>query len=118
MAKPVTAKLDEDQVDYLQEMVDHGDASSISEAVRSEIGHGNHTNTALRRTLRRFADSSALLGIFWIGLTFLYPLQYRAFAIPIFLVALSLYLTDRALEHYEPAISRRLAGLFHRGETA
>ena len=118
MAQPVTAKLDDDQVDYLKEKVECGEAGSISEAVRSEIDHGNATNTALRRMLRRTADSTTFLGVFWVGLTFVYPLEFRAFAIPIFAVALALYISDRVLEGYEPAFSRRLFGLFRREVSA
>lgn len=117
MARPITAKLDDDQVDHLQQMVDVGEASSISEAVRMQVGRGSMTDTALRRTIRRFADSSALLGLFWVGLTFLYPLGFRAFAIPVFAIAVSLYAAERVLGAYEPAISMRLVGLF-RGEAA
>lgn len=112
--KPVTAKLDESQVEHLKEMEEKGEAGSISEAVRMEIGRGGGVTaeTTLKRFVSRSADSLGMLGVIWVGMTFVYPLEFRAFAIPIFMVALSLHVVDRILAAHEPEVTRRITTVF------
>jgi len=107
MSQTVSAKLDNDQVEHLKQQVDQGRADSISEAVRNEI-NGENGRTALRGAVMRFGDAFGLVAIIWLGLTFLYPLGFRMFAIPVFVVSVSLYGLDRVLGRYEPAVSNRL----------
>lgn len=132
MGKRITGNFDQDEVRGFLELKADQNVEHTSEAVRiasraglQKLGYvdGTKQDTTLRKTARRFADSFTLLGVFWLGLTFVYPLELRALAIPIFLVALAMYLMDRALGSCEPAVSRRLIGLFRlvglfRGDTA
>lgn len=117
MAKQVSARLDEPQVDGIQSAIDDGTVDSSSEAIRqgvdywlAEYGYKTHTrsDTTLRQAIRRAADSSALLGVLWVGMTYLFPIGFRVWAIPIFLIAVTFYGVDRLLARIEPAVSNRL----------
>lgn len=121
MADTFSARLTTHQQDCLQSMVERGEADNKSEAFRMaldsglvELGYknGHKTDTRLRYLLQRAGDAFGLLGLFWLGLTFLYPVGFRMWAIPIFAVALGLHVADRGLKRHEPGVSRRLAAVF------
>lgn len=117
MSQPVTAKLDNEQVEYLQNLVDRGHADSISEAVRNEISSEYVPwNTPLRKWTRVFANIFGTAAAIWIGLTFMAPVGYRTVAIPFLTVAFGMYLFDQVLGYVEPGVSHRLFG-WYGGET-
>lgn len=127
MAEQIGVRVDNGHLEQLDEMQEAGDADSYSEAVRasSQVGleemgyrNGGKQNTHLRAITQRFADAFALLGVFWVGVTFLFPIGFRMWSIPIFVVALGLYGLDRLLKRHEPAVSRRISGWFNGGEPA
>lgn len=119
MADQKTVNIDRRHRDALTRLVDGGEADNDSEAARmlldagmTAYGLGSHgADTALRATIRRGADAVGLLTLLWVGLTYLTPLGFRQWAIPMGLVAVALYSADRALGRYEPGVSARLTGL-------
>jgi hypothetical protein len=116
MARTISAKVDDKQVEYLQEAVDRGEYGSISEAVRTELPRaGQHTpNTTARQAVARFRDSFTLLGMLWLSLTLLYPVGIRGIAIPIFSAAIALHGCEKLLKRIEPRATdwaRELAGV-------
>lgn len=113
MSKSIGVRLDDHQVDHLKEMVENGQAESISEAMRKEIGFGT-TDTALRQTARRFGDAFAIVALMMFGGTFFLPLEFRMFVVAPFLAALSCYSLDRTLKNFEPAVSNRITRVFTR----
>lgn len=124
MAETYGARLNKHQEQSLEEMVAQGDADNTSEALRmaldsglAELGyqHGQQKDTRLRRLLRRAADAFGLAALVWVGLTFLYPIGFRMWAIPLFTVAVGLYVADRGLARHEPAVSQRLGAFFGTG---
>ena len=126
MSNTISAKFDNDETAALKDIADSGEAENISEALRmtcreglAKRGYaaGECRNTYLRKAIRRGADATALLGILWIGLTFFFPVVLRAFAIPIFMIAVTLYSADRVLAQAEPGVSDWLKG-FLGGEPA
>lgn len=126
MGERITGNFDQEHVDGFEAMQEEDKADSYSEAVRiaSHVGlqqlgyvNGQQKNTRLRAVSKRFADALALLGLCWVGLTFFHPIGFRAFAIPIFMMAIALYGVDRLLESVEPAVSNKITGIF-RGEKA
>jgi len=126
MAQSVSGRLDDDIVDGLEEMTDNGDAENISEALRMtcsaglrQYGYywGEKRDTRLRKTVRRFIDAFALLGVMWIGVSFWLPLELRALAAAPFAASAACLSIDRVLATHEPAVSNWLAGLV-RGDRA
>lgn len=111
MSQTVTAKLDNDQVEYLQELVDRGHADSISEAVRNEVdAEWVPWNTPLRKWARVFANVTGLFGLLWLTLTMAFPLGFRVWAFPFLAMSVGLFGFDRVLAYVEPGVSRRLFG--------
>lgn len=130
MGVQTTANLESGQKKALEQMVEDEVADTQSEALRrtlniglADLGYLNGTpvdngDTRLRAAARRFTDAFALLGVLLIGVTFFLPLEMRMFVIAPFGAALACHSIDRALASYEPAVSRRLARAFSRGEQA
>jgi len=127
MGKRITGNFDQDEVDAIVEMQEDRGIDHKSEAVRiasraglQELGYVQNADrdTALRQTSRRVADALAIVGLIMIGLTWWYPIGLRMIAIAPFAASMSCYGLDRVLKHYEPAISKRIIGLFTRGESA
>lgn len=108
MAQRVTAHLDDDVVERLQEMKEAGYADSISEALRIELGHERQHATSLEEWAARLGDAFAIATVAMIGATFLYPLAFRIFVVVPLLAALTCYGFRRVLDRYEPAVSARL----------
>lgn len=115
--RTTSVDLEDRQYQIASSMSDNGDAATQSEAIRDAIEHyaqdlgyinGEKRDTQLRQTLRRFGDAFALLGLMWLGLTFLYPLGFRMWTIPILGISLTLYATDRALKRIEPRLTYQL----------
>lgn len=120
MGEHKSVRLEKKQLDAISEMAEDGVADNESEALRNALDVGLHEygylnggtqDTLLRQLTRRVGDAFGLLGILWLGVTFVYPIELRAFAIPIFLVALGLYGLDRLLAGFEPGVSKRLSNL-------
>jgi hypothetical protein len=113
MARTVSAKIDDKQLEYLEDAVDRGEYGTISEAIRTELPcAGQQTpDTAARRTIARFRDSVTLLGMLWLTLTLLYPVGIRGIAIPIFGVAIALHGLEKLLERVEPRATDWARGL-------
>lgn len=125
--RTTSVDLEERQREITKSMAENGDAANQSEAIRDAIEHyaqetgyknGTKRDTVLRQTTRRFADALALMALLWVGLTWLHPVGFRIFALPMFVGAISLYVMDRALAKWEPSVSRRIRGAFVRGEKA
>jgi len=76
-----------------------------------EIDYGHvPSNTTLRRATRRVADLASVTALVWTGVTFALPLGLRAYAIPLFMVAVFMYAVDHGLGRVEPRVSDRLFG--------
>lgn len=127
MAEHFGVRLERRQINAIEKMEDNGDADNQSEALRTaldaglaELGYhnGSKRDTRLRALTRRFADAFALLALFWVGMTFLFPMGFRMFAIPVFVISLALYSLDRLLASHEPAVSKRLVRFLNGGEAA
>jgi hypothetical protein len=120
MARTVSAhNVDTDVSSALDEMVECGEAASVSDAVEQTVRDGLEQrgyiggvrDTPLRRLFRRFSDALALVGMVWLGLTFLMPVGFRALAIPFFASAIALHAGHKLLGAKEPAVSKRLAAV-------
>lgn len=125
MPDKVSVNLEKGQKEAFERMEDAGDADNRSEALRRSVNVGlaelgylngkpraNDDETPLRTVSRRFADAFALLGVFLVGFTFFFPLQFRAIVAFPFAASLACYGFERTLSNYEPAVSRRLAAVF------
>lgn len=126
MGERITGNFDQDEVDAFSELKEERGIEHMSEAVRiasrtglQQLGYVSESgrDTTLRQTSRRFADAFALVALIMVGLTWAYPIGLRILVVGPLAASMSCYGLDRALKHYEPAISKRIAGLFG-GETA
>lgn len=113
MSQPVTVNLDNEQVEYLSNLVERGHCDSVSEAARKEI-NARHVpwQTPLRKWTRIVANVFGFASVIWLGLTFLAPVGYRVVAIPLLSVAFGMYVLDRVLAYVEPGVSHRLFGWY------
>lgn len=127
MAQRVTVQLDDEHVDGLEEMNEAGDADSISEAMRLTCAdglrnrgyyNGVQTDTTLRRVARECARALSWIGMAWLALTLLFPVEVRALSVGAFAAAIGCVGVDKALEAHEPAVTNRLRALLSGGETA
>jgi len=126
MGDPHSFRLDTEQQEILSECI-KAEGCDQSEAARkiinaggAKLGYSDHADpsTRLRRVIQRSADGFALTGLIWVGLTLLAPVGFRALAIPLFAVSVSLYAAEKALASYEPYVSQRLAAMLAIGGDA
>lgn len=127
MADPIAFRPGDDTRQGLTEVQRKYGYSDVSDAARKTmregleamgIRNGKHRDTPLRQGIRRVADATAMLALLWLGATFLAPIGFRAWVIPIALVSISMYASDRVLARVEPSVSRRLRLSRSRGEQA
>lgn len=127
MADPVSVRLDKTQKEGLEAMSENDDAANPSEALRvcvniglQECGYANgvKVDTALRQTARRFADTLAGVALVMLGVTMLYPVEFRVFVFGPLMASIACYGLDRVLAKKEPGVSNWLRGLLSRGEAA
>ena len=123
----ITFRVDSDLHEGIRQMQECYGIEHRSDAVRKAIReglegmgirNGKHRDTALRQGMRRVADATAMLALLWLGATFLAPIGFRAWVIPIALVSIAMYASDRVLARVEPSVSRRLRLSRSRGEQA
>ena len=127
MGDKIQFRADRDMHDGLRMVQERYGFDKRSEAARTAIRqgleqmgivNGVERDTALRRVIRRVADATAMLALLWLGATFLAPIGFRAWVIPIALVSIAMYVSDRVLARVEPSVSRRLRLSRSRGEQA
>jgi hypothetical protein len=113
MAERITVRIDDRQLEWLENAVENGEHASKSEAVRSELPESSTTGTdsSLRALTSRARDSFTLLGLLWLSLTMLYPSGVRGLAIPIFAIALAFHGMELGLRRVEPAATDWLRSL-------
>jgi len=118
MGDKVTLNLDNSQTEALQQMERDGIEDNISAAGRTalnaglvELGYlnGGAPRTALRQTVQTVGSAFFVAAMVWLGLTFFYPLEWRAITIAMLVAGFFCYGLDRlVLRRYEPHVSRRL----------
>lgn len=125
MGTRITGNFDQDEVEAFSELKEERDIEHMSEAVRiasrtglQQLGYVSESvrDTTLRQTTRRFADAFALVALIMMGLTWAYPIGLRILVVGPLAASISCYGLDRALKHYQPALSRQLSRF--RGEKA
>lgn len=115
--------LDPEQQEVIEQYMQETDANQsaagrkLISAGAETLGYGDfgEPTTRLRGIVQRSTDGFALAAIIWVGLTLVAPVGYRALAIPLFAIAVSLYALDKAIAAYEPHLSRRLAAMIALG---
>lgn len=124
MSERKTIRLERPHLNAIEQMDADGLVDNETEAHRkaldrglTELGYlnGTTTDTLLRRTFRRLRDVFGLFALFWIGTTFLFPVGFRIWAIPLIVVGIGFHAADRLAARYEPRLSARLFG---RGDAA
>lgn len=103
--RAVTGKLHNDQVRYLEEVVENGEADSISEAMRQEIPGGEVRETWLQWFVSELSKVLVFLTVGWMGATFFFPVEFRAVTLYLFGVTLLVVAGGKALAGMEPRIS-------------
>lgn len=121
MGERITGNFDQDEVDAFDELKKDRGIDHMSEALRiasrtglQQLGYVEESDqdTTLRQTSRRFADAFALVALIMAGLTWAYPIGLRMLVVAPLAASISCYAVDRALKHYEPAVSDQIARLF------
>jgi hypothetical protein len=120
MADTFGVRLSRRQQDSIEAMTESGEADNQSEALRTAIDVGLHelgyrggkpvdnSPAGLQMAARRFRDAFALLGVMWVGLSFVMPLELRALAIVPFASSLACVGIDQAVESWgDPLASLR-----------
>jgi hypothetical protein len=127
MAEKIGVHWDESTVDAVKDVRDEEGADSTGEAFRMTVRAGLHDmgylnghtrETGLRKGVREVGKLFAYAAIAWAGATYFYALEWRLPAVALVIGAMVCFGVDRALEAYEPGVSRRLGRLFGRGERA
>jgi hypothetical protein len=125
MAERKSVRLEKQQLDAIEDMVDRGIADNASEAHREllnagkrEYGYknGNFTDTALKSFVTRLSWLLTVAGLVGLAFTFAYPVAARLPSFAVLIGGVGCYGLSQVLEEYEPRVSKRLKGLF--GETA
>lgn len=118
MGESKTVWLTRPQADAIEDMVDSDVADSDSEAFRvvfdrglAEMGYRSGENEAvpdggqsvsgIQLAARRLRDAFALLGIMWVGLTFVLPLELRALAAGPFAASLACVGVEQAAGRWD-----------------
>jgi len=127
MAERKSVRLEKQQLDAIEDMVDRGIADNESEAHRMclnagkrEFGYknGHYTDTRLKDWLTQGAYLLTMAGLVGLAFTFAYPVGARipSFAVIVVGVSIQAFVVP-AVEKREPKISKRLKGLLG-GDTA
>lgn len=125
MGDRVTIRLENRQIQAAGRMEEAGEADNQSEAIRqfinsgmAEEGYGNGeppTDTKLQKLTRESARALAYVGIAWLVVAWMFPVEFRIPAAGVLFSAVALAGFERVLEEYEPSVSRRLQGVIARG---
>lgn len=126
MAERKSIRLEKQHLDTFERMVEDEKADNQSEAHRMllnagmrEYGYrgGESSNTVLRSTIYKLAWLFSIAGVVGLGFTFAYPVPARLPSFAVLVFGIALYGVSEVLEDHEPAVSKRLKGLFG-GEAA
>lgn len=80
--------------------------------------NGDYTETALKRLSAEFSKAFAWVGVGWLALTLLFPVQFRIGSVFAFSAALACSGMYVLLDRHEPKFTNRLRRLLGGGESA
>jgi len=124
MGKQVNVRLDQDEVDACVEMNERGEAENFAEAVRTAAReswvdrgylNGRETST-LVSVLNTVGFVTGLIGVLWVLVTLVYPVEVRMYGMAFLLASVGAYTVKWAVA--EKRVQSALSGLFGRGEKA
>lgn len=124
MGEHRSLRLDKDQRDAIDDMVDRGRADTKTEAAKKFLNVGmqkygytpaGDSNTTLRTMAAEFARLFAYVGVAWIAFFWAFPVEFRLVGVLVVVAALGMVGVYVGLGYVEPDLSRRL---FSRGEKA
>lgn len=124
MSKSTSIRLDNDHEDALDRMVKRGDADSPSEALRQTsqrdlarrgylTGNGP---SPLAKALDTVGLVCGIIGLVWVAVTFLYPVEVRIWAVSFMLASVLAYSGKRLITSDNTVTWLR--GVIGRGEKA
>jgi hypothetical protein len=128
MGDTVATRLDNQEVEAIEDMIESGMADNQAEALRQvahtgfvELGYINgekKEETTLQKLARESARALIYVGVGWLLLGWMFPVSFRAPAAAVVVAGAGLLAFERVLEEYEPGVSRRLFGWYGGGERA
>lgn len=126
MAQRERLYLDKSQRETLRAMVEEGEVDNPSEAARRLIDAGAAELRGDRDTgpgpmasvAAEFSRAFAWVGIGWLAVTLLFPVEIRLGAVFAFAAAVGCSGLYVVLERHEPRVRRALSGVFGGGESA
>lgn len=124
MGKQVNVRLDKDEVSACVAMKEQGEAENFAEAVRtaareSWVDRGYLTGrepSTLAAVLNTVGFVTGLLGVLWVLVTLVYPLQIRVYGMAFLLASVGAYTVKWALA--ERRVQATIAAVLSRGEKA
>lgn len=120
MAQHTSVRLEKEERDAIKDMDDRNVADNKSEAHRkllragmSKYGYqnGQMTETALKRVSAEFGRAFFWLGVGWLALTLVAPVEYRLGAVFAFFAAAACSGLYVGLERHEPQVSEWISTL-------
>lgn len=120
MAQHTSVRLEKEERDAIEHMEETNRADNLSEAHRKllragmrEYGYenGNMTETALKRFSAEFARAFVWIGLAWLGVTVVAPVEYRLGAVFALFAAVGSSGVYVALDRHEPRVSEWFSGL-------
>jgi len=122
MAQTVSARADKDHRQALEEYKDDGHADSPSEALRqtsqAELARQGYLNgngnTTLKWLTKEFSRAFVWIGVAWLALTSLAPIEYRMGAVFALFAAVGCSGLYVVLDNREPRISEKIGRLLGR----
>jgi hypothetical protein len=127
MAQRERLYLEKQQRDGLEAVVEHGGADNESEAARrlinagmAELGYGDGApaESPLKQLSAEFGRAFAWVGVAWLAITLVAPVELRLGAVFAFAAALGCSVLYVVFDKHEPGISAALKRLFGGGESA
>lgn len=124
MGKQVSVRLDEDETEVCKKMKRRGEADSFAEAVRtaareSWVDRGYLTGrepSTLVSVLNTVGFVTGLLGVLWVLVTLVYPLEIRVYGMAFLLASVGAYTVKWALA--ERRVQATIGAVLSRGEKA
>jgi hypothetical protein len=127
MADRTSVRLEPKQTNAIEDMESRGLADNKAEAHRELLTAGMHaygyrngdyTETALKRLSAEFSKAFAWVGVGWLALTLLFPVQFRLGSVFAFSAALACSGMWVLLDRHEPKFTNGLKRVFGGGESA
>jgi len=116
---PKSVRLDKHQEDAIGDMTDRGVADNDTEALKqflnagmAEYGyeHGHRRSNPLATIAAEFARAFAWIGVGWLALTWLLPIEFRVGAIFALLASLGSLGVKHIAEEYDIGVDKTLVG--------